>query len=187
MTWPARGLPLLAVLIVAGACASGPSTASTSSATTATTTTTEESTMRLTSPAFDDGGPIPVRYTCDGEDVSPPLDIADLPEGTQTLVLVMDDPDAPVGTWDHWVAYDITPAASIPEDIGALGTAGRNSWGRTGYGGPCPPSGTHGYIFVIHALSGWLDLGEGATKSAVLAAAEPLRLDSATLTGTYSR
>lgn len=182
--WGPRAL--MSLLITAAACTSG-TTTTTAQTDTITSSTREEFAMQLTSPAFEEGGSIPTRYTCDGEDVSPPLDLAGLPEGVESLLLVMDDPDAPSGTWDHWVAYDIAPVASIPEGADVLGVAGRNSWGRLGYGGPCPPSGTHRYVFVVHALSGVLDLGEGATKAEVLAAAEPLRLASARLIGTYAR
>src|SRR5690606_18771768 len=105
--------------------------------------------MRLTSPAFEHGEPIPAKYTCDGEDVSPPLKIHDLPEGAASLALVMDDPDAPMGTWDHWVAYNVPLTESIAEGAAEVGTAGRNSWGRQGWGGPCPPGGTHRYFFRI--------------------------------------
>ena len=173
--------PVLAIAVAAVGCSSE------TDSTTITTTAREESTMRLTSSAFGDGGSIPVRYTCDGADVSPPLEISGIPEGTVSLVLVMDDPDAPAGTWDHWVAFDISPVDTIPEGTAGLGRPGRNSWGRTGYGGPCPPSGTHRYMFTVHALAGTIGLGEGATKGEVLAALEPLRLASASLMGTYRR
>ncbi len=143
--------------------------------------------MQLTSTAFGNEQPIPERYTCDGEDVSPPLAIAGTPEGTQTLALVMDDPDAPRGVWDHWVAFDIVPRSEIPEDVGPLGVAGANSWGRTGYGGPCPPSGTHRYFFTVYALDTQLALGPGASKADMLAAVEGHVLDQATLMGTYAR
>ncbi len=143
--------------------------------------------MRLTSPAFVNGGSIPVRHTCDGDDISPPLDIDDVPPETESLVLVMDDPDAPRGTWDHWVAYDIEPTSHIPEGVGTLGTPGRNGWGDTGYGGPCPPAGTHRYIFRVLALDRRLGLPPGLTKGEVLAAAQPHVLSEAVLVGLYGR
>ena len=143
--------------------------------------------MRLTSRAFTHEGMIPDRYTCDGADVSPELGIEGVPEGTVSLVLVVDDPDAPGGTWDHWVVFDIPVTASVPEDVGATGTGGLNSWQRTGYGGPCPPSGTHRYFFTVLALDAELDLAEGATKVEVLAAAEGHVLGEAVLMGTYAR
>lgn len=141
--------------------------------------------MELSSPAFEAEGPIPARFTCKGADVSPELTIDGIPEGTMTLALIMDDPDAPGGVWDHWVAYDIDPTGAIPEKAGILGTGGRNSWGRTVYGGPCPPSGTHRYFFRILALDTTLGLEEGASKEAVLAAAEDHVLAEATLMGTF--
>jgi len=142
--------------------------------------------MEVTSPAFEDGGPIPEQFTCDGADESPELRIAGLPEATASLVLIMDDPDAPGGTWDHWVAYDIEPAGTIPENVGSLGTGGLNSWNRLGYRGPCPPGGTHRYFFRVLALDGALGPAEGATKDEVLTAVEGRVLAEATLMGTFS-
>lgn len=156
------------------------------SATPSTNPTPEGVSMEVSSPAFDADGPIPARFTCDGEDVSPELRIVGSPEGTGSLVLIMDDPDAPVGTWDHWVAYDIEPTGVILENVGTLGTAGLNSWKRTGYGGPCPPGGTHRYFFRVLALDGLLGLAEGATKDEVLDAANGRVLGEATLMGTFS-
>ena len=147
----------------------------------------QEGTMRLTSTAFEDQGAIPAEYTCDGEDVSPPLRIAGIPETTQTLVVIIDDPDAPGGTWDHWVAFNIAPTTEIPRAVGALGTAGVNSFGNTGYGGPCPPSGTHLYVHQVYALDIELGLGEGAAKDEVLAELQGHVLAEARLTGLYSR
>ena len=141
----------------------------------------------VTTTAYDEGAPIPVRYTCDGDDVSPPFDIASIPAGAQSLVLVMDDPDAPGGVWDHWVAFNIEPTAVVPEDVGAIGTSGSNSWGRLGYGGPCPPSGTHRYITTVYALDRQLGLDEGATKDDVLAAMSGHVLAEGAVMGTYSR
>ena len=103
--------------------------------------------MQLTSTAFAPGAFIPVRYTCDGVDVSPPLSLSGVPDDAVSLALIMDDPDAPGGTWVHWVAYNIDPGITeIPEGILALGTEVRTSFGSAGYGGPCPPSGTHRYF-----------------------------------------
>ncbi len=143
--------------------------------------------MELSSPSFDHESPIPQRFTCDGDDVSPELRITEIPEGTSTLVLIMDDPDAPAGTWDHWVAYDIDPVSLIPENVGSLGTGGLNSWRREGYGGPCPPSGTHRYFFKVLALDAPLGLGGGADKETVLAAVDGHVLAEAVLMGTYAR
>ncbi len=147
----------------------------------------QEVSMRLTSPAFEHEGDIPVRYTCDGDDVSPALNIDDTPTDTVSMALLMDDPDAPAGTWDHWVVYDISPTAEIPEGVGSLGTAGNNSWGRSGYGGPCPPSGTHRYVFTLYALDARLDLSTGADKAAVLDALADHVLAEAVLMGRYRR
>jgi Raf kinase inhibitor-like YbhB/YbcL family protein len=155
--------------------------------TTTDATTEAETDMRLTSSAFTHETPIPTRYTCDGADVSPPLQLSELPTDIVSLALVMDDPDAPAGVWDHWVEYDIEPREAIPEAVTDVGTAGKNSWDRTGYGGPCPPRGTHRYFFTVYALDTKLGLDSGADKAAVLAAIEGHILDQATLMGTYSR
>jgi len=151
------------------------------------TVISEENAMELTSSVFANEATIPARYTCDGEDISPPLEISGIPSGTTSLVLVMDDPDAPVGVWDHWVAFNIEPRDTIPEAIEDLGTPGNNSWGRTGYGGPCPPSGTHRYFFTVYALDTVLDLVAGSGKEDVLTATEGKVLAEATLMGRYSR
>ncbi len=149
--------------------------------------TAAEGTMQLTSSAFENEEDIPARFTCDGEDLSPPLALEGIPSDAASLVLVMDDPDAPGGTWDHWVAFDIPVTRAIPEAVGALGTGGENSWGRTDYGGPCPPSGRHRYFFTVYALDTTLDLTEGSDKAAVLEAMEGNVLAQATLMGRYSR
>jgi Raf kinase inhibitor-like YbhB/YbcL family protein len=143
--------------------------------------------MRLISSAFEPGAGIPKRFTCDGLDISPPLELQGIPDGTVSLVLVMDDPDAPGGTWDHWIAYDIPVTTEIPEGVTELGRAGRNSWGRTGYGGPCPPGGTHRYVFAVHALDTTLSLPAGAEKGRVLEAIEGHVLAEALLMGRYAR
>jgi Raf kinase inhibitor-like YbhB/YbcL family protein len=142
--------------------------------------------MRLSSPAFEHEGDIPSRHTCDGSDISPALAIEDLPPDTVSLALIMDDPDAPAGTWDHWIAYDIAPASVIPEGA-EPGTPGTNSWDRTGYGGPCPPSGTHRYFFRLYALDVELGWEPGADKMSVLDAIHDHVLAEATLLGFYSR
>jgi|SRR5690554_3047289 len=143
-------------------------------------------TMGLTS-AFTEGEPIPAVYTCDGDDISPPLTIDGIPEGTESLVLVVDDPDAPSGTFDHWIVYDIPPTDHIPEGASGLGVSGRNSAGGLAYVGPCPPSGTHRYFFRVYALNTRLGLPEGATKGEVLDAASDHVLAEATSMGTYFR
>ena len=144
--------------------------------------------MSLTSPAFNDGEAIPVEYSCDGDDVSPDLDWFGIPDGTQSLALIMDDPDAPVGTWVHWVLYNIPgDIPGLQKGITGVGLDGTNSWSRTGYGGPCPPGGTHRYFFKLYALDTDLDLEAGASKEALLAAMEGHVLGQAELMGTYSR
>lgn len=143
--------------------------------------------MEITADAFRHEMRIPTRHTCDGEEVSPALHVSGVPEGTAALALIVDDPDAPRGTWDHWVAYDIPVTESIPEGVAELGTAGRNSWGRPGYGGPCPPSGSHRYFFTVYALDTLLGLDPGADKAAVLNAMAGHIVGKATLMGRYSR
>lgn len=145
----------------------------------------------LTSPAFGEGQVVPVRYTADGPDLSPPLRIQDPPEGTVSFALIMDDPDAPMGTWVHWVAWNIPGTASaIPEGGLPEGAVeGTNSWGRTGYGGPSPPRGTgvHRYVFTLYALDTTLDLPPSTDKAGLLAAIKGHVLGEARLVGTYTR
>ena len=152
-----------------------------------TTETTGGTGMQLTSTAFGHEATIPTKYTCDGEGVSPPLAIVDPPASTRTLVLIADDPDATRGTYDHWVAYDIPMTMAIAEGAEPLGTAGKNSAGSTGYVPPCPPRGTHRYVFTVYAMNGPLALGPAATKAEVLTAIEGRVLAEATLIGLYGR
>ena len=151
-------------------------------------------TFTLSSTAFANGKPIPARYTCDGEDISPPLQWNEPPTGTRSFALVMDDPDAPMGTWVHWVLFDLPPESrALPEAVPSQGTLadgsrhGLNSWGRTDYGGPCPPRGTHRYYFRLYALDAPLGLAVGASREEVLAAMSGHVLAQAELMGTYSR
>lgn len=141
----------------------------------------------VTSSAFAEGEVIPRRYTCDAQNVSPPLTLSGVPAEAVSLALILDDPDAPGGTWVHWVEFNIDPLSEIPEDVGVLGTAGLNSFGITIYGGPCPPSGTHRYFFKVFALDAILDLAPGATKAQLLAAMEGHVIAQAELMGLYSR
>lgn len=150
--------------------------------------------MKLSSPAFAEGGMIPKTYTCDGADISPPLRWNDVPANTKSLALICDDPDAPVGTWVHWVAFNLPPtAAGLPEGIQAEkqlpggGTQGTNSWKRIGYGGPCPPGGTHRYYFKLYALDATLSLGNQATAKDLLAAIKEHVLAEAQTMGRYKR
>ncbi len=153
--------------------------------------------MEIRSPAFRNGERIPKKYTCSGEDVSPPLEWSGAPEGTRSFVIIVDDPDAPGGTFNHWVIYDI-PAQrnSLPENLGRVrqlpdGTKqGTNDFGRTGWSGPCPPvgHGTHRYIFKLKALSVEnIGLKPDASKSDVIKAIEGKVLAEAEFYGTYSR
>lgn len=150
--------------------------------------------FELTSNAFSQGDSIPAKYTCDGQDISPPLGWSDPPEGTRSFALINDDPDAPVGTWDHWVIYNVpSEARSLPEAVSSDAELpdgsrnGQNSWRRLGYGGPCPPSGTHRYFFKLYALDTSLGLEPGAGKQQVLTAMEGHILGQAELMGVYSR
>ena len=154
----------------------------------------EAAMWRLTSSVFDDGAAIPSRYTCDGRDISPPLAWTEPPAGTNSLALIHDDPDAPGKTWVHWVLYNLPPALrSLPEAFPpdqefADGTRqGVTDFGRTGYGGPCPPSGTHRYVFKLYALDTVLSLAPGATKRQTESAMEGHLLAQAKLIGTYRR
>ena len=142
--------------------------------------------MKITSPAFKHNASIPAKYTCQGEDVSPPLAFNDIPEDAQTLALINDDPDAPMGTWDHWIIFNLDPSKKIAEGD-APGTQGKNSWGRNDYGGPCPPSGTHRYFFKLYALDAALELPEGVTKHEVEEAMEGHILAQAELIGLYKK
>jgi Raf kinase inhibitor-like YbhB/YbcL family protein len=147
-----------------------------------------EMAVQITSSEFNDGGTIPVRFTCDGEDLSPPLAWTGLPTGTQSLALVVDDPDAPVGTWVHWVIFNLpADTNSLPEGVSGLGTGGLNSWRRLGYGGPCPPSGTHRYYFKLYALDSMLSLPQGASKGDLEKAMQGHVIAQGQLMGTYSR
>jgi len=144
--------------------------------------------MKLTSPAFANNGAIPSEHTCDGNDLSPQLVISDVPASAKSLALVMDDPDAPVGTWDHWIVFNIAPSTKqLAKGTEPQGVAGRNSWGRTGYGGPCPPSGTHRYFFKLYALDTKLSLAEGSTKKDLERAMQGHIIAQAQLMGTYKR
>jgi len=150
----------------------------------------------LTSTAFTDGAAIPVKHTCDGGDVSPPLAWSGAPAGTRCFVLVADDPDAPAGSWVHWVVYNVPAAVSeLPENVAKVETLdlggarqGRNDFRRPGYGGPCPPPGpAHRSLFTLYALDAPLTLKAGAQRKDVETAMEGHVLGSAQLLGTYAR
>lgn len=148
----------------------------------------------IMSAAFADGDMIPELYTADGSDISPPLEWMNCPGGTRSYTIICEDPDAPAGTWIHWIIYNIHPDTmsldtGVPPDAELYdGTMqGVNSWGRVGYGGPAPPSGTHRYFFRIYAVSTHLDVAPGADLSEVTYAMEDHILDEAVLMGTYTR
>lgn len=145
--------------------------------------------FRVTSPGFADAGPIPARFTADGANISPELRIAGVSGGAKSLALIMDDPDAPRGTWVHWVLWNIPPGTIvIPEGSEPqTSVGGRNSWGRTGYGGPSPPSGTHRYFFKLYALDDVIDLPRGADAAELERAMVGHILGEAQLMGTYTR
>ncbi len=150
--------------------------------------------VTVESTAFSQGGMIPSVYTCDGKDVSPPLTWSEGPAGTKSYALISDDPDAPMGTWVHWILYNI-PAniTSLPENLpktetldnGAL--QGKSDFKRHGYGGPCPPGGTHRYYFKIYALDTVIKAGPGLIKKQLLKAMDNHILAQGELMGKYSR
>ncbi len=142
--------------------------------------------LRITSSAFVHKGLIPAKYTCDSDDVNPPLKIDGIPERAQSLVLIVDDPDAPMGTWDHWVVWNIPPARNIEENS-VPGTEGLNDFGKHSYGGPCPPSGTHRYFFKIYALDTKLSLNPNSRKKDVERAMEGHILAKGEILGLYAR
>ncbi len=147
--------------------------------------------MELTSTAFTHQQSIPKQYTCDGANLSPPLAWVAIPKNTQSLVLIVDDPDAPHGTWDHWLLFNIPPRVTeFTENLTQLpnGTKeGINSWGETGYGGPCPPSGVHRYIFTLYALDISLNIKDKPTKAELLNAMKGQVIEQTVLMGTYQR
>ena len=142
--------------------------------------------MEVTSPEFENGKKIPRKFTCEGDDINPTLIIEDIPAGTKSLALIVDDPDAPMGTWVHWVSFNIPVVSQIDEDS-IPGKQGLNDFGRKDYGGPCPPSGTHRYFFKLYALDNVLDLNEGIKKEALEEAMEGHILDKAELIGLYKK
>ena len=150
--------------------------------------------LSITSPVFKNGSPIPALYSCKGRDISPALSWSDAPAGTRSLALILDDPDAPGGTWVHWVIYNIPAsagglqeAAPIQAQLADGSLNGINSWGKLGYGGPCPPSGTHRYFFKLYALDTMLSLPSGANKQNLLSAMMNHILALVELIGTFSK
>ena len=142
--------------------------------------------LRVGSAAFGDGGSIPPKYTCEGENVNPPLEISGLPENTKSLALIVEDPDAPKGVYDHWIVWNIPPNEAIRENS-RPGVSGKNSFGNTGYGGPCPPSGSHRYFFKVYALDSDLKIQAGSDKKALQDAMKDHMLGSGELMGHYQK
>jgi len=140
----------------------------------------------IKSDVFESNKLIPFKYTCDGEDVNPPLTIEGIPEGTKSLVLIVDDPDAPMGTWDHWIVWNIPPTGKIEENT-VPGVEGMNDFRRHSYGGPCPPSGTHRYFFKVYALDTKLTLNPNSRKKDVEKAMKDHVLAKGELVGLYRR
>ena len=145
--------------------------------------------MIISTPAFKNGENIPSKYTCDGENINPPLEISGVPTGTKSLVLIMDDPDSPSGTWLHWSVWNISPQTTeIPENsVPAGAKEGLTSFGEIGYGGPCPHSGKHRYFFRLYALDSKLDLPQGASRTELEQAMAGHILAEAELMGLYER
>jgi Raf kinase inhibitor-like YbhB/YbcL family protein len=147
--------------------------------------------MKLTSSAFTDGGTLPSTYTCDGKSISPPIQWQDAPANTKSFALIYDDPDAPAGTWVHWVLYNLpTTTNSLAENATTLppGTkVGINSWPEAKYGAPCPPSGEHRYIFHLYALDALLELSGTVTSEKLRRAMQGHIIATTTLTGRYTR
>ena len=142
--------------------------------------------MKLSSPAFKNNEMIPQKYTCEGHDINPPLQIDDLPEETKELAIIVDDPDSKSGTWSHWLLYNIPVTPVIEEDT-IPGSQGVNDFGKKHYGGPCPSSGKHRYFFKVFALQHTLALKEGLNASDLKLALKGHILDSAELVGMYEK
>lgn len=145
--------------------------------------------MKIFSGAFENNGRIPARYTCNGENINPPLEISDVPPDAKSLTLIVEDPDAPMGTWVHWVVFNINPDIteikenSVPDG----GMEANTTFGKPGYGGPCPPSGTHRYFFKLYALNKILNKNDAYDKESILKALEGSIIASSELVGFYSR
>lgn len=145
--------------------------------------------MKITSSAFSDHGTIPHEYTCDGEDISPPLYFENVPDEAQSLTLIVEDPDAPGKTWVHWVVVNIDPATTrvLEDSVPTGGFEAMTDFGHTGWGGPCPPTGPHRYYFKLYALDTTLDITEDITREEVENAMEGHILEKAELVAIYSR
>lgn len=148
--------------------------------------TTEYKVIEVASKAFAMNGSIPVKYTCEGDDVNPPLDIGNIPAQAKSLALIVEDPDAPRGSWLHWLVWNIPVTHHIKDDD-VPGDEGVNDFGKQGYGGPCPPSGTHRYVFKVYALDSVLELGEGAGRRELQDAMADHVLAYGEITGVYRK
>ena len=142
--------------------------------------------LRITSSAFEEGGYIPAKYTCEGPNINPPLKIEQVPHGAQTLAIIVEDPDAPKGVFDHWLAWNIERTELIGENT-RPGVSGRNGFGKTGYFGPCPPSGSHRYFFNVYALDVLIDLEPGAEKNQLVQAMSGHILAQGSMMGYYKK
>jgi Raf kinase inhibitor-like YbhB/YbcL family protein len=193
ITVKTRTSAIVLLILFAAGCAKQPAAPAQNPAVTSTPQSTAP-VFRLTSTAFKDGEPVPRQYTCSGVNVSPPLEWPGVHKTAKTLAIIADDPDAPAGTWVHWVVYNL-PAdtmgivENLPQDenLKGGGFQGKNDFEKIGYGGPCPPSGTHRYFFKIYALDGELPLKAGATKTDVEKAMEGHILAQTQLMGTYKK
>lgn len=145
--------------------------------------------MQISSSAFANNQPIPPQYTCDGQDINPPLSFQQIPAETESLVLIVDDPDAPRGDWVHWLVWNIDPKITqIHENSLPMGAmTGMTDFGQSSWGGPCPPSGLHRYHFKLYALDARLNLASGTNRATLEKAMQGHILDQAVLVGTYSR
>ena len=142
--------------------------------------------MKISSPSFGNNELIPAKFTCQGDDVNPTLVFEDVPSEAKSMALIVDDPDAPMGIWVHWVVYDMPVMAQVEENS-IPGKQGNNDFGRKDYGGPCPPSGTHRYFFKLYALDATLDLKEGISKKELEKAMEGHILEESELIGLYKK
>jgi Raf kinase inhibitor-like YbhB/YbcL family protein len=184
---------IVPLVLFAAACAKQPAT-TTQNPLTAQSPQATTAGIRLTSSAFTEGQPIPRQYSCNGINISPPLEWSGIPKSAKALAIIAEDPDAPAGTWVHWVIYNL-PADTLgmienlpsTEDLKGGGFQGKNDFEKIGYGGPCPPSGTHRYFFKIYALDDELALKAGATKADVEKAMTGHILAHAQLMGTYRK
>lgn len=143
--------------------------------------------IKISSPAFQEGGNIPEKYTCDGENINPPIKMENLPDGTESVALIVEDPDAPNGTFDHWVVWNIRPVEDEIREHVTPGVEGKNSFNQHHYGGPCPPDGEHRYFFKLFALNKMLDLDVNSGKQELLKAMEGNVLATGELMGRYKK